>query len=153
MYNTVYNVYTNKLLSLNHWHWCGHGWRQRAYDDWAQAQPKPGPGPARPRDYLGCLKRLPLPGTQSTDESYWVAASPKTTTSWPQSRFLRARHGGALNRHTFDVLLIVPERLWGNEFTKIILNGSPRGRFEHSGVLPGAKLHAEHDGNSEINSW
>ena len=53
---------------------------------------------------------------------------------------------------TFRFLLIVPERLWGNEFTKIILNGSPRGRFEHSGVLPGAKLDAEHDGNSEIMS-
>ena len=33
---------------------------------------------------------------------------------------------------------------------KIFLKGSPRGRFEHSGVLPGAKLHARHDGNSEI---
>ena len=51
---------------------------------------------------------------------------------------------------TFRFLLIVPERLWGNEFTKIILNGSPRGRFKHPGVLPGAKLHARHDGNSEI---
>ena len=50
----------------------------------------------------------------------------------------------------FRFLLVVPERLWENESTKIILNGSPRGRFEHSGVLPGAKLHAEHDGNSEI---
>ena len=50
----------------------------------------------------------------------------------------------------FRFSLIVPERLWGNEFTKIILNGSPRGRFEHSGVLPGAKLHAEHDEHSEI---
>ena len=53
---------------------------------------------------------------------------------------------------TFRFLLIVPERLRGNEFTKITLNGSPRGRFEHSGVLPGAKLHAEHDGNSETMS-
>ena len=34
--------------------------------------------------------------------------------------------------------------------TKILLNGSPQGRFEHSGVLPRAKLHAQHDGNSEI---
>ena len=40
-----------------------------------------------------------------------------------------------------------PETL---ENTKIVLTGSPRGRFEHSGVLPGAKCHVEHDGNSEI---
>ena len=51
---------------------------------------------------------------------------------------------------TLRFLLIVPERLWGNEFTKIISNGSPRGRFEHSGVLPGSKLHARHDEHSEI---
>ena len=33
---------------------------------------------------------------------------------------------------------------------KILINGSPWRRFEHSGVLPGAKLHARHDGHSEI---
>ena len=54
------------------------------------------------------------------------------------------------SRSIFRFLLIVPERLWGNEFAKIILNGSPQGRFEHSRMLPGAKLHADHDGNSEI---
>ena len=48
--------------------------------------------------------------------------------------------------------VIVPERLRGTEFTETILNGSPRCRFEHSGVLPGAKLHARHDGHSEIMS-
>ena len=40
-----------------------------------------------------------------------------------------------------------PETL---ENTKIVLTGSPRGRFEHSGVLPGSKLHARHDEHSEI---
>ena len=48
-----------------------------------------------------------------------------------------------------------------NTFIKIVINnikifikGSPRAHFEHLGVLPGAKLvaklHARHDGNSEI---
>lgn len=41
----------------------------------------------------------------------------------------------------FRFVRTVPERLRGIEFTKIILNASPRSRFEHSGVLPGAKLH------------
>ena len=34
--------------------------------------------------------------------------------------------------------------------TKILSNGSSRAHFEHSGVLPGSKLHARHDGHSEI---
>ena len=33
---------------------------------------------------------------------------------------------------------------------KNLLNSSPRAHFQHSGELPGAKVHAEHDGNSEI---
>ena len=34
--------------------------------------------------------------------------------------------------------------------TEFVSNGAPRAHFEHSGVLHGAKLHARHDGNSEI---
>ena len=34
--------------------------------------------------------------------------------------------------------------------TKIVINSSPRGRFEHLGVETGSKLHARHDGHSEI---
>ena len=32
----------------------------------------------------------------------------------------------------------------------VTINGSPQGRFEHLGVETGSKLHARHDGNSEI---
>ena len=34
--------------------------------------------------------------------------------------------------------------------TKILITGSPRAHFEHLGVQPGSKLHARHDGHSEI---
>ena len=33
---------------------------------------------------------------------------------------------------------------------KIVIKGSPGGRFEHLGVETGSKIHAEHDEHSEI---
>ena len=84
---------------------------------------------------LRVLLLLLMTTTTTTNTTTATTTTTKTTTATAAS--------------TFRFLLIVLERLWGNEFTKIILNGSPQDRFEHSGVLPGAKLHAEHDGNSE----
>ena len=36
------------------------------------------------------------------------------------------------------------------QHTKILITGCPQAHFEHLGVQPGSKLHARHDGHSEI---
>ena len=43
-----------------------------------------------------------------------------------------------------------PENYQKRKNTKIVINGSLRGRFEHLWVQTGSKLHARHDEHSEI---
>ena len=57
---------------------------------------------------------------------------------------------GGKTTHLGPILGLPSEKGATTNIQKIVLDGSPRARFEHSGVLPGAKLRCEHDGNSEI---
>lgn len=100
----------------------------------------------------------PSGGTQEPPRS--SRAAPKESRATAQtSKFQNFGGGGARPVGVFDINIFNRNHrlnrkesinVFGEKKMKILLNGSPRGRFGHSGVLPAANLHCEHDGNSEI---